>query len=182
MAENQSQLVEEAMDSQSKKSRSEDGDFDLNSQDLDQIITEYHEQEEIVKRKIPAKKNGGVKSPFETLCNDINNLGTSKTVLRLTDLKEKTTYKIIAVRHCKSMADNMCVVVELKDGLIYLPNKYRDYFLKEVFCVDEHGVPLRGKRSCYENFILDNELRYVKLSLTIEKNASNFITIKILHR
>lgn len=73
-------------------------------------------------------------------------VGADTILVNLVDLPEDVEYQIDSIRTFLSRNGKAYVTVEFTNKIMYLPFNYRNFFLDEVFCVDNFLNPLRGKK------------------------------------
>lgn len=86
-------------------------------------------------------------SPIFNFVEKFNSLGETKRIIYFTDLEEGRTYKVLSIRCLKTKAQRCAVQIELNFGLMYLPYKYRNYILSDMFGIDEVGNKLNNNPS-----------------------------------
>lgn len=93
--------------------------------------------------------------------------------MMLSDLPENVDFPIDSIKCFLAKNDKAVVTVEFGEKILYFPYLYRNFFLSEVFCVDEKLEPLPEKISPYP--VRKNELYYDRWSFRVEKNnETNF--------
>lgn len=116
---------------------------------------------------------------LKELCSKINQIGGDKAVAMMSDLVEGVEYPIDSIKTFLARNDRAVVTVEFSgDRILYLPFLYRNFFLDDVFCVDNKLQPLRGKRSKYP--IRGNELIFDKWFFRVEKSSETNYTEWVL--
>lgn len=106
---------------------------------------------------------------FRRLCEDINKLSeNNKIVLNINNLIEGTVYQIISIKYIVTKILSVVIILELEDGLIYLPFKYRDYFLAEIYGLSESGTV--EKITDWVSLITTNEIDTTGLSMRTKKS------------
>lgn len=111
---------------------------------------------------------------FDKMCEDINSLGEkNKKIVAISNLLENTVYPVSSMRYHETRAQNLAVVFEIPEGLLYAPYKVAQYCLKEIFGIiggDETGI----KTTDWQPFVsTDGENRILTPGLAMRiKKAS----------
>lgn len=122
-------------------------------------------------RAVKASRKSKKTQMFEKMCEDVNALAEkNKKILAINNLVEGTVYQISSFRYHETRAQNLAVVFELDDGLLYIPYKVTQFYIKEIFGIlgMSLGKDLGVKSTDWHQYIIqDGENRILTPGLSM---------------
>lgn len=111
---------------------------------------------------------------FREMCVNVNKISSEKIVTMISDIAEGIEYPIDIIKCFLSKNEKAVVTVEFDNRILYLPYLYRNYFLNNVFCMDNKLKPLQNKTP--KLTVKGNEIQHDKLFFRVQRNPETNYT------